>query len=187
MMFISQLSPFWEVLSMKLKIVLSNSKWSILLFNIFGLNQRCYWLVNMRSRLPRSGKFFPSKLKSRIQETNWLIWFIHQLSYLNFFLFSKYVPSKKKYIQYLQKCLIFIASIYLDANSNWLEFAKAWSPPYSHFTNFALVYGKLTIFLYLFLSNCLMVKFNDSLRTSSHKFEIPEMSADTLNSNAGIS
>lgn len=97
MMFISQLSPFWEVLSMKLKIALSNSKWSILLFNIFGLNQRCYWLVNMRSRLPRSGKFFPSKLKSRIQETNWLIWFIHQLSYLNFFLFSKYVPSKKIY------------------------------------------------------------------------------------------
>lgn len=32
-----------------------------------------------------------------------------------------------------------------------------------------------------------MVKFKDILRTSSHKFEIPEMSADTLNSNAGIS
>lgn len=111
MMFISQLSPFWEVLSMKLKIALSNSKWSILLFNIFGLNQRCYWLVNMRSRLPRSGKFFPSKRKSRIQETNWLIWFIHQLSYLNFFVFSKYVPSKKNIFN-IYKSVWYLLQVY---------------------------------------------------------------------------
>lgn len=46
-------------------------------------------LADPRSWVPCWGKFYPSKLKSRIQELNWLILFIKHLSNLNFYVYPK--------------------------------------------------------------------------------------------------
>lgn len=123
-----------------------------------------FWKVQCNSftRGRASQALYPLKLKSRIQETNCHILFVQHLSFLNFYVYCKEVPSNIITL-YVINQYHFILSLYFDENFHWFGSAQR---DY-HLTLKRVLISKnessgsinITLIIY-------QVKFNFSLQTS---------------------